>query len=80
MGESDTGSGGQHFKRYFGATPVEYAAVRLERLPLSATEQRARSAYAALSAARRRLQAHLSARRGRAVSVPAPSRGQAGSA
>ncbi|HEY2221312.1 GNAT family N-acetyltransferase, partial [Actinomycetospora sp.] len=28
MGESDAGSGPEHFKRYFGAVPVEYAALR----------------------------------------------------
>ena len=55
MGESESGSGGEHFKRYFGAVPVEYAAIRLERLPLAAAERRARTAYAGLSAAAGRL-------------------------
>ncbi|GEL17313.1 GNAT family N-acetyltransferase [Pseudonocardia asaccharolytica] len=49
MGESDAGSGAEHFKRYFGATPVEYAALRFERLPLHRVEQRLRAAYAAVS-------------------------------
>ncbi|MFC5993592.1 GNAT family N-acetyltransferase [Pseudonocardia hispaniensis] len=49
MGESETGSGAEHFKRYFGATPVEYAALRFERLPLSRAEQRLRAGYAAVS-------------------------------
>jgi lipid II:glycine glycyltransferase (peptidoglycan interpeptide bridge formation enzyme) len=59
MGESDAGSGAEHFKRYFGAVPVEYAALRFERLPLSAAEQRARAAYAAISALPDRTRARL---------------------
>jgi hypothetical protein len=52
MGESDTGSGAEHFKGYFGATPLEYEALRFERLPLSRTEERLRAAYGAVSARR----------------------------
>ncbi|GAA4549712.1 GNAT family N-acetyltransferase [Pseudonocardia xishanensis] len=77
MGESDSGSGGEHFKRYFGASPVEYAAVRLERLPLSAAERRARAAYAALSAGTGRLRARRSSPR--AVEV-VPDRRESGPA
>ncbi len=50
MGESDAGSGPEHFKRYFGAVPVSYAALRFERLPLSRGEQAARRAYGAVVA------------------------------
>lgn len=53
MGESDAGSGPEHFKRYFGAVPVSYAALRFERLPLSAGEQAARRAFGAVSRLRR---------------------------
>lgn len=53
MGESDAGSGPEHFKRYFGATPVSYAALRFERLPLSRAEQTARAAFGAVSKLRR---------------------------
>ncbi|HEY2222102.1 hypothetical protein, partial [Actinomycetospora sp.] len=53
MGESDAGSGPEHFKRYFGAVPVEYAALRFERLPLSRAEQTARAAFGAVSRLRR---------------------------
>jgi hypothetical protein len=52
MGESDTGSGAEHFKRYFGAVPCEYAALRWERLPFARAERGARAAYEALSAGR----------------------------
>jgi hypothetical protein len=54
MGESDAGSGPEHFKRYFGAVPVSYASLRFERLPLSRAEQAARRAYGAVSALRAR--------------------------
>jgi hypothetical protein len=54
MGESDAGSGPEHFKRYFGAVPVDYASLRFERLPLSRAEQAARRAYGAVSALRSR--------------------------
>jgi hypothetical protein len=53
MGESDAGSGPEHFKRYFGAVPVSYAALRFERLPLSRGEQAARRAFGAVSRLRR---------------------------
>jgi hypothetical protein len=53
MGESDAGSGPEHFKRYFGAVPVSYAALRFERLPLSRGEQAARRAFEAASRWRR---------------------------
>jgi hypothetical protein len=53
MGESDAGSGPEHFKRYFGAVPVEYAALRFERLPLSRAEHTARAAFGAVSRLRR---------------------------
>ena len=53
MGESDAGSGPEHFKRYFGAVPVTYAALRFERLPLSRGEQAARRAFEAVSRLRR---------------------------
>ena len=53
MGESDAGSGPEHFKRYFGAVPVSYAALRFERLPLSRAEQTARRALGAVSRLRR---------------------------
>lgn len=52
MGESDAGSGPEHFKRYFGAVPVTYASLRFERLPLSRAERAARRAYAAVSRGR----------------------------
>lgn len=64
MGESDTGSGAEHFKGYFGATPLEYEALRFERLPLSRTEERLRAVYGAVSARR-------SARRERRAGAPA---------
>lgn len=51
MGESDAGSNGGQFKGYFGAVPCEYAALRLERLPLARAERGARAAYGALSSA-----------------------------
>jgi hypothetical protein len=53
MGESDAGSGPEHFKRYFGAVPVSYAALRFERLPLSRGEDVARRAFGAVSRLRR---------------------------
>ncbi|MCW0211865.1 MAG: GNAT family N-acetyltransferase [Pseudonocardia sp.] len=66
MGESDTGSGAEHFKGYFGATPLEYEALRFERVPLSSTEERLRAAYGAVSARR-------SAWRGRRAATAAPA-------
>ncbi len=59
MGESDTGSGSEHFKKYFGAVPHEYAALRFERLPFSRAERGARAAYGALSAAQASLRARI---------------------
>jgi hypothetical protein len=54
MGESDTGSAVEQYKAYFGATPVDYRAVRLERLPLTAAERRLRGVAAAVTAWRAR--------------------------
>jgi hypothetical protein len=54
MGESDPGSAPEKFKAYFGARPVDYEALRLERLPLTRAEHRLRGAVAAASAHRRR--------------------------
>ncbi|GAA0920572.1 GNAT family N-acetyltransferase [Pseudonocardia zijingensis] len=49
MGESDPGSGVEHAKRVFGAVPVEYQALRFERLPLTRGEQRLRALFGTLS-------------------------------
>lgn len=54
MGESDPGSAPERFKAYFGARPVDYEALRLERLPLTRAEHGLRGAVAAASAYRRR--------------------------
>jgi hypothetical protein len=54
MGESDPGSAPEKFKAYFGARPVDYEALRLERLPLTSAEKRLRGAVGAVSAFRRR--------------------------
>ncbi|GAA1856435.1 hypothetical protein GCM10009836_40800 [Pseudonocardia ailaonensis] len=66
MGESDSGSGPEHFKAYFGAFPVDYEVLRFERLPLSRTEKGLRVAYGkageATSAAKAKV-AELRARR-----------------
>jgi CelD/BcsL family acetyltransferase involved in cellulose biosynthesis len=43
MGESDPGSGVERYKAYFGAQPVRYHAMRLERLPLTPAERRLRA-------------------------------------
>ncbi len=51
MGESDSGSGSEHFKKYFGAVPCEYASLRFERLPFARAEQAARAAFGAVSTA-----------------------------
>ncbi|MEJ2870563.1 GNAT family N-acetyltransferase [Actinomycetospora sp. OC33-EN08] len=53
MGESEAGSGSEHFKRYFGAEAVPYSALRYERLPFSRTESAARAAFGAVSRLRR---------------------------
>lgn len=63
MGESDTGSGAEHFKKYFGTVPCEYAALRLERLPFARAERAARAAYGALSSAQSSVRARLTASR-----------------
>ncbi|MBA3907223.1 MAG: GNAT family N-acetyltransferase, partial [Pseudonocardiales bacterium] len=55
MGESDTGSGAEHFKKYFGAVPCEYATLRFERLPFAKAERGARAAFGTLSALRNRV-------------------------
>ena len=62
MGESDTGSGSEHFKKYFGAVPCEYAALRLERLPFARAERGARSAFGALSAAQSKVRSEVQSR------------------
>jgi Acetyltransferase (GNAT) domain len=49
MGESDAGSGVEQFKLNFGADPVQYDALRFERLPLTRTEQQLRVAFAKVS-------------------------------
>ncbi|MBV9162162.1 MAG: GNAT family N-acetyltransferase [Pseudonocardiales bacterium] len=43
MGESEAGSGVEQFKAKFGASPVQYEALRFERLPLTDTERRLRA-------------------------------------
>jgi len=53
FGESDPGSGVEMFKTGFGAEPLEYAALRIERLPVTATDRRLRAAVGRLSALRR---------------------------
>jgi GNAT acetyltransferase-like protein len=63
MGESDAGSGSEHFKKYFGAVPCEYAALRLERLPFARAERGARAAYGALSSAQASLRERIAARK-----------------
>ncbi len=63
MGESDTGSGSEHFKKYFGAVPCEYAALRFERLPFARAERGARAAFAAMSTAQSSLRERLAARK-----------------
>lgn len=54
MGESDPGSAPEKFKAYFGARPVEYTALRLERLPLTRADRGLRRGVAALSELNRR--------------------------
>ncbi len=54
MGESDRGSAPERFKAYFGARPVDYEALRLERLPLTRVEKRLRGAVGAVSELNRR--------------------------
>jgi hypothetical protein len=54
MGESNPGSGVEHFKAKFGATPLEYAALRFERLPITGAERRLRAAVEQLSTWRTR--------------------------
>jgi CelD/BcsL family acetyltransferase involved in cellulose biosynthesis len=40
MGESEPDSGVEQYKASFGATPVQYQALRFERLPVTNTQQR----------------------------------------
>lgn len=54
MGESDPGSAPEKFKAYFGARPVDYEALRLERLPLTRAEKRLRDAVGKVSELNRR--------------------------
>jgi hypothetical protein len=73
MGESEEGSGGEHFKRYFGTVPVEYAAIRLERLPLSAGERVARRGFAAVSAGLGEVRTRAAAARTRVAALREPT-------
>src|SRR5262249_10019710 len=56
LGESDAGSGVERYKRHFGAVPVEYHALRFERLPVTRAEHglRVAAGWAARWAARPR--------------------------
>jgi hypothetical protein len=54
MGESDPGSAPEKFKAYFGARPVGYEALRLERLPLTRADRGLRRAVATASELNRR--------------------------
>lgn len=60
FGESDPGSGVGAFKERFGAAPVSYSALRFERLPVTATERRARALLDRAVAARNRRRAGVS--------------------
>ncbi|RBY78261.1 hypothetical protein DQ238_12240 [Geodermatophilus sp. TF02-6] len=55
MGEAAGGSGVEAFKERFGARAVPYAALRLERLPMTAADRRLRSTVDAMITARRDL-------------------------
>ena len=48
LGESDPGSGVAMFKEGFGAVPVPFSALRFERLPVTAADDRLRSTMARL--------------------------------
>jgi hypothetical protein len=50
MGESAPGSAIERFKNSFGAVPVHYEALAIERLPVSATDRTARRAAEAVMA------------------------------
>jgi hypothetical protein len=52
LGESDAGSGVARFKEGFGAVPVEHEALRLERLPVTAADQRLHQLAARLGSRR----------------------------
>ncbi|PVZ13025.1 GNAT family N-acetyltransferase [Actinomycetospora cinnamomea] len=54
MGESEPGSAPERYKAYFGARPVEYEALRLERLPLTRADRALRRAVARASELNRR--------------------------
>lgn len=55
LGETDPGSGVERYKAKYGAVPLRYEALRLERLPLTHTERTARRlAQAALARQARR--------------------------
>jgi hypothetical protein len=53
MGESEAGSGLEQYKASFGATPVEYQALRFERLPLTDAERRLRATVKRMTDRRR---------------------------
>lgn len=55
LGETDAGSGVELYKSRFGAVPVRYEAIRLERVPLTQTERRLRRAAGVALAQRSRL-------------------------
>jgi hypothetical protein len=57
MGESHEDSSQERYKGYFGARPVEYEALRLERLPLTRADERLRGLVAAASELNRRRRA-----------------------
>jgi hypothetical protein len=54
LGESEAGSGVERFKANFGAQPVAYQALALERVPLTRGELALRAAYGRLAALRAR--------------------------
>lgn len=57
MGETDAGSGVELYKTKFGAAPVEYEALRVERLPITRAERRIRRAVHTMSERRARWRA-----------------------
>jgi hypothetical protein len=54
LGESEPGSGVDAFKAGFGAAAVPFAALRFERLPVTAADRRLRAAFGAVSEWNRR--------------------------